>query len=477
MESVVNFLNAVDDVLYYPILILILLGAGIYFSIRTKFAQIRLVIESIRVIKESSGDKNKVSPFQALMVSTASRVGTGNIIGVSTAICLGGPGAVFWMWVLAILGGASAFIESTLAQIYKRHNQETGGSYGGPAYYIEQVLKNRWVAVLFSIFLIATYGFGFNLLTSYNLQSTFVAYSFYDVKITPIIIGTTIAILTAICLFSDKKRGSGQTIINVTSYLVPSMGVLYVCVTIVLMLINIHTLPEIFKLIFSDAFNFKAIGSGLAGSCLVYGIKRGLYSNEAGVGSAPNAAAAANTSHPVKQGLVQMLSVYIDTLLICTATAFMCLMSQVPITHEVAGAPYVQTAMSTNLGAFGPIFLTVAMVLFAFTTLLGNLFYMDNVLTFINNKKMPSKTFITFFRIGCVLVIFFGAITPMSMAWAFADITMGGMALINIPSIVILGGVAYKALADYEKQRKEGKNPVFLSKNIGMDPDTLDYWK
>lgn len=477
MQVVVDFLNYLDNILYYPILILILLGAGIYFSIRTKFAQVRLVIESIRVIKESSGDKNKVSPFQALMVSTASRVGTGNIIGVSTAICLGGPGAVFWMWVLAILGGASAFIESTLAQIYKCHNKETGGSYGGPAYYIEQVLKNRWVAVLFSLFLIATYGFGFNLLTSYNLQSTFVAYSFYDVKITPIIIGTILAILTGICLFSDKKRGSGKTIIDVTSYLVPIMGVLYVLVTIVLMIINIETLPRVFELIFSDAFNFKAIGSGLAGSCLVYGIKRGLYSNEAGVGSAPNAAASANTSHPVKQGLVQMLSVYIDTLLICTATAFMCLMSKVPITHEVAGAPYVQSAMSTDLGTFGPIFLTTAMVLFAFTTLLGNLYYMDNVLTFINNKKMPSKTFITFFRIACILVIFFGAITPMSMAWALADITMGGMALINIPCIVLLGGVAYKALADYEKQRKEGKNPVFKAKDIGMNPDVLDYWK
>ena len=472
METILNFLNTVDDVLYYPILILILLGAGIYFSIRTKFVQIRLCIDSIRVATERPKDKETISSFQALMVSTASRVGTGNIIGVSTAICLGGPGAVFWMWLLAILGGATSFVESTLAQIYKRHHKETGVSFGGPAYYIEQALKNRWVAVLFSIFLIATYAFGFNLLCSYNLQSTFATYSFYDVKITPIIIGLILAILTGICLF-----GGGKTIIKVASYLVPIMGVLYILVTFILMVIHIQTLPEVFKLIFSDAFNFKAIGSGIAGSCLVYGIKRGLYSNEAGVGSAPNAAAAANTSHPVKQGLVQMLSVYIDTIIICTATAFMCLMSRVPITHGVAGATYVQNAMSTNLGSFGPIFITIAMVLFAFTTLLGNLFYVDNALVFINNKKIPSKNFMTFFNIICSIVVFVGAIIPMSMAWALADITMGGMALINIPCIVILGGVVYKALADYENQRKDGKDPVFLSKNIGLDPDNLEYWK
>ncbi len=472
METILNFLNTVDDVLYYPILILILLGAGIYFSIRTKFVQIRLCIDSIRVATERPKDKETISSFQALMVSTASRVGTGNIIGVSTAICLGGPGAVFWMWLLAILGGATSFVESTLAQIYKRHHKETGVSFGGPAYYIEQALKNRWVAVLFSIFLIATYAFGFNLLCSYNLQSTFATYSFYDANITPIIIGLILAILTGICLF-----GGGKTIIKVASYLVPIMGVLYILVTFILMVIHIQTLPEVFKLIFSDAFNFKAIGSGIAGSCLVYGIKRGLYSNEAGVGSAPNAAAAANTSHPVKQGLVQMLSVYIDTIIICTATAFMCLMSRVPITHEVAGATYVQNAMSTNLGSFGPIFITIAMVLFAFTTLLGNLFYVDNALVFINNKKIPSKKFMTFFNIMCSIVVFVGAIIPMSMAWALADITMGGMALINIPCIVILGGVVYKALADYENQRKDGKDPVFLSKNIGLDPDNLEYWK
>ena len=472
MEIILNFLNTVDDVLYYPILILILLGAGIYFSIRTKFVQIRLCIDSIRVATERPKDKETISSFQALMVSTASRVGTGNIIGVSTAICLGGPGAVFWMWLLAILGGATSFVESTLAQIYKRHHKETGVSFGGPAYYIEQALKNRWVAVLFSIFLIATYAFGFNLLCSYNLQSTFATYSFYDANITPIIIGLILAILTGICLF-----GGGKTIIKVASYLVPIMGVLYILVTFILMVIHIQTLPEVFKLIFSDAFNFKAIGSGIAGSCLVYGIKRGLYSNEAGVGSAPNAAAAANTSHPVKQGLVQMLSVYIDTIIICTATAFMCLMSRVQITHEVAGATYVQNAMSTNLGSFGPIFITIAMVLFAFTTLLGNLFYVDNALVFINNKKIPSKKFMTFFNIMCSIVVFVGAIIPMSMAWALADITMGGMALINIPCIVILGGVVYKALADYENQRKDGKDPVFLSKNIGLDPDNLEYWK
>ena len=471
MQNFLDFLNYLDDILYYPILLVVLVFAGIYFSFRTKFAQVRLCGESIRIMLERPGEKGAISSFQALMVSTASRVGTGNIIGVSTAICLGGPGAVFWMWVLAILGGATALVESTLAQIYKQRDKN-GGSYGGPAYYIEHVLHNKFAAILFSLFLIATYAFGFNALCSYNLQSTFSAYEFYNPDTTPLIIGLVLAVIVAWCLF-----GGGRRIVKVTGLLVPIMGVVYVAVAIYLMIVNADKLPGVFKLIFDDAFNFKAIGSGIAGSCLVYGIKRGLYSNEAGVGSAPNAAAAADTSHPVKQGLVQMLSVYIDTILICSATAFMCLVSGVTPGADIAGAKYVQASISAEFGAAGPMFITFSMVLFAFTTLIGNLFYVDNALAFINNKKMPGRTFMTIFRIICALVIFVGAVLPMATAWALADITMGGMALINIPSIMILGGVVYKALDDYNQQRRAGKNPVFKAANIGIDLDTVDYWK
>ena len=470
MQNLIDILNAVDDFLYYPVLIVVLTFAGIYFSLRSKFSQVRLAFDSVKLIAERPGSKNAISSFGALMVSTASRVGTGNIIGVSTAICLGGPGAVFWMWVLAILGGASALAESTLAQIFKHRNHETGHSYGGPAYYIEAIIHSKVTAIIFSLFLIATYAFGFNALCSYNLQSTFSVYSFYDSSTTPWIIGGIAAAMTAWCLFGGAKR-----VVRVAEILVPAMGVIYVL--IVIMILRIDMLPSVLKMIFADAFNFQAIGSGIAGSCLVYGIKRGLYSNEAGVGSAPNAAASAETTHPVKQGLIQMLSVYIDTIMICSATAFMCLMSGTPITREAAGAQYVQDSLRAVLGEAGPVFITVIMVLFAFTTLLGNLFYVDNALAYINGKKMPGKNFISGFRIVCALVILVGAVLPMSTAWAVADIFMGGMVLINIPCIMAGSGIVLRALADYERQRREHGNPVFHASSIGLDPEKLDYWK
>ncbi len=472
MQELSAILDAVDSFLYYPVLIVVLTLGGLYFSLRSKFAQVRLCFESIRIMSERPGDKDSVSSFGALMVSTASRVGTGNIIGVSTAICLGGPGAVFWMWVLAILGGASALAESTLAQIFKQRDKEKGGSYGGPAYYIEGIIHSRVLAVIFCISLIATYAFGFNALASYNLQSTFSVYPFYDASVTPLSIGFVTALIAGWCLFGGSKR-----IVSVTGLLVPIMGVVYVAAAIIIVIMKIDMLPSVLSMIFADAFNFKAIGSGIAGSCLVYGIKRGLYSNEAGVGSAPNAAAAAHTTHPIKQGLIQMLSVYIDTILICTATAFMCLMSGAPMAKEVAGAQYVQQSMFMVLGDFGPYFVSVTMVLFAFTTLLGNLFYVDNALAYINGKKMPGNLFMSCFRVICVLVILVGAIMPMADAWAIADILMGVMALINIPCIMAGGKLVFKALSDYEKQRREGKNPEFHASSIGLDPEKLDYWK
>ena len=472
MQDFLIFLDDLDSFLYYPVLIVVLTLAGLYFSFRSKFAQVRLLFEAVKIISEHPGKKNSISSFGALMVSTASRVGTGNIIGVSTAICLGGPGAVFWMWVLAVLGGASALAESTLAQVFKHRHARTGGSYGGPAYYIEGVIHSRAVAVIFSIFLIATYAFGFNALASYNLQSTFSVYSFYNPDLTPLIIGTVIALITCWCLFG----GSGR-IVRVTMFLVPIMGIVYVLMSIIVIIMKIDMLPHVLNMIFSDAFNFRAIGSGIAGSCLVYGIKRGLYSNEAGVGSAPNAAAYAETSHPVKQGLIQILSVYIDTILICSATAFMCLMSGIPITHEAAGAQYVQESVRAVLGEIGPVFITVIMVLFAFTTLLGNLFYVDNALIYVNKKRVPGNKFMNFFRVLCSLVILIGAILPMSTAWAVADITMAGMTLINIPCIMAGGSIVFKALSDYEKQRRSGANPEFHASSIGLDPEKLDYWK
>ena len=420
------------------------------------------------MILEKPVGEHAVSSFQALMVSTASRVGTGNIIGISTAICLGGYGAVFWMWVIAIVGGASAFIESTLAQIYKKRGEH--GSYGGPAYYIEAALGSRALAVIFSIALIATYGVGFNMLCAYNLQSTFIAYSFYNPDTTPWIIGGVLAVLVGYCLF-----GGGRRVILATSTLVPIMGVIYISVAFVLTLININQLPAVLGKIFSQAFDFQAIFSGFAGSCVMFGIKRGLYSNEAGVGSAPNAAAAADVTHPVKQGLVQMLSVFIDTLLICTATAFMCMTSGVEPVKELAGAPYVQTALAASMGGVAKVFITVSMVLFAFTTLLGNLYYVDNCFAYIM-KAVPGPTFNMVYRAIACVVIFIGAGSSMGLMWDLADVLMGCMAIINLPVICILGGPALKAMDDYSKQRAAGKNPVFVARSIGLT-QKLDYWQ
>ena len=470
LKAIFDVIGKINDVLYYPILIILLLGIGLYFTIRAGFMQGRLFKDAIRVVVEKPADKNSVSSFQALMVSTASRVGTGNIVGVSSALCLGGYGAIFWMWIVAIIGGASAFVESTLAQIYKRRDPD-GGSYGGPSYYIESALHSRTLGIIFAISLILTYAVGFNMLAAFNLQTSFSAYGFYNKALTPWIIGGVLALITAYCIF-----GGGKRIIQFTSALVPIMGIIFVVVSLVMIFMNIGYMPTVFGRIFSDAFNFKAIFGGIAGSSLMYGIKRGLYSNEAGIGSAPNAAAAASVSHPVKQGLVQMISVFIDTLLICSATAFMCLSSGVEPAEALDGAPYVQQAVSTFLGNFGAPFITFSLALFAFTTLIGNLFYVDNNLAYIAGKK-PSKTFMTVYRILAVVVIFLGAAQKAEYAWALSDLLMGVMALINLPSILILGKHAIAALDDYEAQRKEGKNPVFLAKNIGLDDSKLDFWK
>ena len=466
MELLNNISTQISNALYSYILIILLVLGGLYFTLRTKFVQFRLLKEQFRAVTEKT-DKNSVSSFQALMVSTASRVGTGNIIGVSTALCMGGFGSVFWMWLIALLGGASAFVESTLAQIYKKKGPD--GSYGGPAYYIEAALKSRPLAIVFSVFLVLTYGVGFNMLASYNLQSTFSAYSFYNATYSPWIIGAITAILVAFCLF-----GGGKRIIKTTSVLVPIMGLAYILVALVLTLLNIKTLPAVFARIFTEAFDQQAIFGGFSGSCVMYGIKRGLFSNEAGVGSAPNASASAEVSHPVKQGLVQVLSVFIDTLLVCTATAFMCMCSGVEPSAALSGAPYVQTAMQKMLGGFGPVFITLSMMLFAFTTLLGNLFYVDKSLCYML-KKVPGKKFMSVYYVLASLLIFLGAGLSADLLWNIADITMGGMTLINIPVICILSKYVVRALNDYTAQRKQGKEPQFRVADIGL-PHKVDYW-
>lgn len=465
IEKIVTNIN---DVMYSYILIIMLLLCGLFFTVRTRFAQFRMLKEQIKCVASKPDDGKGVSSFQALMVSTASRVGTGNIIGVSTALCLGGFGSVFWMWLIAIIGGASALIESTLAQIYKRKGPD--GWYGGPAYYIETALKSRFLAILFSIFLILTYGIGFNMLASYNLQSTFSAYGFYNEATSPWIIGLILAVIVGYCLF-----GGGKRIVKVTSFLVPVMGVIYIAVALFIVIMNISSLPEIFSRIFSEAFDLKAIFGGFSGSCVMYGIKRGLFSNEAGVGSAPNASASAEVSHPIQQGLVQILSVFLDTLLVCSATAFMCMCSGVEPTEALSGAPYVQAALKSVLGSYGPVFITVAMILFAFTTLLGNLYYVDQSLFFMLRRK-PGKAILRIYYCIASLIIFVGAGLSADLLWGIADITMGAMAIINIPVILILGKYATRALKDYENKVKNGEKISFKAAEVGL-PHEVDCWK
>lgn len=466
-----NVIESISNFMYSYLLIILLLAVGLYFTFRTKFVQIRLLGESIRLVTEKKGSKNSVSAFEALMVSTASRVGTGNIVGVANAIAIGGYGAVFWMWVIAIVGGASAFIESTLAQIYKKRAKD-GSSYGGPSYYIEAALHSRFLGIVFAVALIATYAVGFNMLCSYNLITSLSEYSFYGDPATskvPVICGAILAVLVGICVM-----GGGKRIVKVTGVLVPVMGVTYILMAIVAMVLNAGMLPMVFKNIFTSAFDFKAIFGGFAGSALMQGIKRGLYSNEAGVGSAPNAAAAAEVSHPVKQGLVQMLSVFIDTILVCTATAMMCLSSGITPSEELTGAPFVQTALSKNFGSFGFYFITFALLLFAFTTLLGNLFYCEGCINYIANC-IVSKKAMNIFRIVACIVVFFGSLLDFSLVWNLSDVLMGIMALINLPVIVILGKTALAALNDYISQRKQGKNPEFKAASIGLEGKT-EFW-
>ena len=462
METLNLILGHISDFMYTYILIILLIGAGVYFTFRTKFVQFRMVPEALRVLREKKKDGKDISSFQALMISTASRVGTGNIAGVATAVAastaIGGYGAIFWMWLLALIGAASAFIESTLAQLYK--SKQRGEYVGGPAYYIEQALGNRKMGVLFSVLLILCFAYGFNALQSFNAGSALQYYiPNYNSSVWRYVVGGVLALLTAITIFGGAKR-----IGNLVSAVVPVMAVGYIGLGLFIIFKNIGEVPHMFSLIFQQAFNLKAIFAGFAGSCVMQGIKRGLYSNEAGMGSAPNASASADVSHPVKQGLVQMLSVFIDTLLICSTTAFMLLLSGVPIDENLKGMDFVQAAVFNQVGKFGPLFITVSIFLFAFSSLVGNYFYTEANLKFITQSR--KSLFI--FRITCVVAVFVGALLDFTTIWTVSDILMGLMAIVNLVAILLLGGKAITALKDYMRQRKEGKEPIFRAAETGV---------
>ena len=458
MLDVINqWIAQANDFLYGYILIALLVISGVYFTIRTKFVQIRLFPEAIRVLTEKKKEKTGVSSFQALMISTASRVGTGNIAGVATALSMGGAGAIFWMWVMAIVGSASAFVESTLAQVYKERYGEV--FRGGPAYYIQYALGQRWLGIIFSILLIACFAFGFNALQSFNVSSAFEYYvEDYANSSVPMIIGLILAAATALVIF-----GGVQRIGIITSGIVPVMALLYIVLGLYITCTNLGKLPDIFGEIFAGAFDFKSIAGGFAGSCVMYGIKRGLFSNEAGMGSAPNAGATADVSHPAKQGMVQMLSVFIDTILICTTTAMM-LLNFGTGNQELTGMPYVQQAVNAEVGVWGIHFITVSIFLFAFSSLIGNYCYAESNLKFIKD----SKGLLFVFRIIVVGVVFVGAQANFDTVWNLADVLMGLMAIVNIVSILLLSKISMKVMNDYTRQKKEGKDPQFHPDKLGI---------
>ena len=458
MLDVINqWIAQANDFLYGYILIALLVISGVYFTIRTKFVQIRLFPEAIRVLTEKKKEKTGVSSFQALMISTASRVGTGNIAGVATALSMGGAGAIFWMWVMAIVGSASAFVESTLAQVYKERDGEV--FRGGPAYYIQYALGQRWLGIIFSILLIACFAFGFNALQSFNVSSAFEYYvEDYANSSVPMIIGLILAAATALVIF-----GGVQRIGIITSGIVPVMALLYIVLGLYITCTNLGKLPDIFGEIFAGAFDFKSIAGGFAGSCVMYGIKRGLFSTEAGMGSAPNAGATADVSHPAKQGMVQMLSVFIDTILICTTTAMM-LLNFGTGNQELTGMPYVQQAVNAEVGVWGIHFITVSIFLFAFSSLIGNYCYAESNLKFIKD----SKGLLFVFRIIVVGVVFVGAQANFDTVWNLADVLMGLMAIVNIVSILLLSRISMKVMNDYTRQKKEGKDPQFHPDKLGI---------
>jgi len=453
-----SLLGTINTYLYSYVLIILLVGVGLFFSIKTKFIQFRLIPEMFKLLTEKSptdksGKKKGVSSFQAFTISAASRIGTGNIAGVATAIALGGPGAVFWMWMIALIGGASALIESTLAQVYKVKDSSTGMYRGGPAYYMEKGLNKRWMGVLFAVVITLTYGFVFN-----SVQANTITLAFEESFGTNrVVVGIIISILTAIIVFGGLKR-----IVSVTQIIVPVMAIAYIAVALLVVILNITELPNMFALIFKSAFGVEEAFAGMIGAAIMNGVKRGLFSNEAGIGSAPNAAATAEVSHPVKQGLIQTLGVFIDTILVCTSTAAIVLLSDAYLQSDAASVNLTQISLVSNLGDWAGIFLAIAVFLFAYSTVIGNYYYGETNIGFIKESKMG----LLIFRVLAVAFVMFGSVAKVQIVWDLADLFMAIMAVINLLAILMLWKVAKPVIQDYIAQRKQGKDPVFYKKNV-----------
>lgn len=457
-------IGSLNYFLWSYILIALLISLGIYFTIRTKFVQFRYFGEMFRLLSEKTDTKDNkkgISPFQAFCISAASRIGTGNMAGVALAIAIGGPGAIFWMWLIALIGSSSSFIESTLGQIYKVSD---GDEFrGGPAYYIEKALNKRWLGIIFSILISITFGFVFNSVQSNTIASAFEQAFGIKTSIT----GVILVIFSGIIIFGGVKR-----IASVSATIVPIMALIYVAIAFFIMIKNITLVPEMIKLIFTNAFGANQVVGGTLSGVMMQGIKRGLFSNEAGMGSVPNAAAAADTSHPVKQGLIQTLGVFTDTLLICSATAFIILLSGVHNNPgSLTGIQLTQAAVSSQVGSWGDSFIAICILLFAFSSIIGNYYYGETNIEFIKSNKL----ILFIYRVIALCMIMLGSVAELSTVWDMADLFMGLMAVINLIVIAKLAHIAYEALIDYTTQRKEGNNPVFKASSIpGLK--NVDLW-
>lgn len=468
MEKFVeDLVTNANDLLWSSVLIVVLVALGLYFTVRMGFVQFRMLPEMFRLLFKDGmkREKGQVSSFQAFAIGTAARVGTGNIAGVATAIALGGPGAVFWMWLIALIGSASAFVESTLAQVYKIRDGRTWR--GGPAYYMERALGQRWLGILFAILITFSFGFAFNSVQS-NTISLSVSNQF---GISTTTVGIILALVTAVIIF-----GGIQSIAVLSSIIVPVMAGGYILLATWIMITNASLLPEVFGLIFSEGvLGLQQLFGGAIGAMVLQGIRRGLFSNEAGMGSAPNAAATAEVSHPVKQGLIQSLSVFVDTLLVCTSTAMIILLSGVAGSESFAGVELTQAALTAEIGPMATSFLTIAIFLFAFSSILGNYYYGETNIQFISDKKI----YVTLYRIGVVGMVLFGAVRSAGLVWSIADVFMGLMALVNLYAIFRLAKVARLVLDDYLEQRRQGEDPVFYADSIEDLPgrEYIEAWE
>ncbi len=471
-----ELITSVNDAVWGYVLIIALVGCGLWFTWRTHFVQFRMIGEMLRVLTDSAVDtveehvremgpqQRRISSFQAFAVSVATRVGTGNLAGVASAIAIGGPGAVFWMWMIALVGSATAFVESTLAQLFKQKHKD---SYiGGPAYYIQQGLHKRWMAVTFAVLITCQFG-----LSNNSIQANTICGAMQEAfGWSPVWVGLVLAALGLIIVF-----GGIQRIAMVCGVLVPLMALGYLLLAIVIVVMNIELVPHVFKVIVFDAFGIEQVAGGGIGTTIMYGVKRGLFSNEAGEGSAPNVAATASTTHPVKQGLIQALGVFTDTLLVCSCTAFIILISGLYSVPELNGIALTQSALQSEVGAAGPVFVAIAIFLFAFSSIIGNYYYGEANIRFIT----PNTTIMTVYRIcSAGVMVIFGAIASFELVWNIVDFFMAFLTACNLIAIVLLGRYAFRLLDDYRSQKRQGiKEPTFHRSQLPELESELECWE